>query len=1211
MTQDEIRKEFERLLREQEEKERKEPDVRALFIQALQEQQRPQRQTVPTTQPAGGSVRTPAADEDERRRQLFLSALEKRDAAEREPTEEESRLPELLIGKTGLKALELAKDAGGGVLRGAKDVGGAALRMALSERAIGKTGQQTLDLLGKIARVSQEGLISGAQSVFSPVPPGGVVTGSPAQKVQQAHAEFERTQGRKPTLLESSDISAQANPLPIGVRPLAQIAGDPMTYAFLGTGPAIRGARLALGIPTTTKAALKPFRVKPVQPEAIPAARVAAGEARQVVPAVQDAIPLQGLNPFRIKPTTTRGALEPFRSGLTGAGRGAGFAGFSRPPTPVVPVQRERTATGPATSRVVERISFEESKEPLRERLRGGTQRLIERVFDDLQPIKRFVDAAKRGGARLSTEENPYLWSRLLKGVAGKSNAFVEDGTFGKQFWRVENGQAVPNFRGPGLQQILKPVKEGKSFEDFSTYLVDRRAVELANKGIETGIARTDAVRSIAELNRAYPEFDRIAQQVYKYQDDLLQYGAESGLFSPEMLGRLREYRNYVPFHRVMEGLETRGFLGTKLANIASPIKRIRGSERPIISPLESIIKNTHAIIDASDRNQVGVMMARLVNDIPELRPLFRPISTPTTKVATATAKDLGIKIEGMSPEDADLLVDIFRPVTYAKNANEVTVLVNGQKRFFEVDPDLYRGLLSLERQDLGAFGRFFGAPARWLRAGAILAPDFMVKNPQRDQMTAFVYSRYGFIPGIDAVKGAAQMVGRSDTYQMFRMSGAEQANLVSMDRNILGRTVAQVAKEHGFTDYIKNPIEMLRVASEFGENATRLGEFRRAIARGEDPFTAGFTVREVTQDFAKMGTITRAINQIIPFFGANVGGWSRLATEYKTRPIQASMKAVMGITIPSLLLYSLNRNDPRYAETPQWQKDLFWIIPNDGLRIRIPKPFMLGQIFGSMPERFFEWLDTRDPDLFGEAFNSAVEQGTPGFLPQAMLPFIENMANHSFFLDRPVIPRDREDAPAQLQYAGQTSEAAKALGKWANLSPAQIDNLFMGYTGTLGRYVTDAIDPILKRTGITPNIPDPAREAADTPVLKAFVLRDPRGSGSESVNKFYRKLQEFEGMEKVYKELLAMGEQEAANKHKDSNPEAALFYDYQRGTHYSSTARALRRAARQMSDLRRQQREAYNSRTMTPEQKRRTVNELGDLIAGVARQALTLLPQP
>ena len=60
MTQDEIRKEFERLLREQEEKERKEPDVRALFIQALQEQQRPQRQTVPTTQPAGGSVRTPA-----------------------------------------------------------------------------------------------------------------------------------------------------------------------------------------------------------------------------------------------------------------------------------------------------------------------------------------------------------------------------------------------------------------------------------------------------------------------------------------------------------------------------------------------------------------------------------------------------------------------------------------------------------------------------------------------------------------------------------------------------------------------------------------------------------------------------------------------------------------------------------------------------------------------------------------------------------------------------------------------------------------------------------------------------------------------------------------------------------------------------------------------------------------------------------------------
>jgi len=876
-----------------------------------------------------------------------------------------------------------------------------------------------------------------------------------------------------------------------------------------------------------------------------------------------------------------------------------------------------RPGVGPATARVLEQISFKESKLSIVERFRSGLRGLDNAVFDDLNPIARFVAEAERGGLELSAAENPYIWSRLLKGVGGKSNTFIDTGTFGKQIWRIENGQAVPNFTGPGLRQVLAPVDEGLPFELFSAHLVDRRVIELDAKGIVSGIKRADAAKSIVELQRTHPEFDQIARQVYAYQDRLLQYGQESGLFSPAMVARLRQYRNYVPFHRVLEGMETKGLLGRKLANVASPIKKITGSERPIISPLESVIKNTHVIIDSADRNQVGVMMARLAEESPELRPLFRAVRTPTSKEATVTAKELGISIEGLAEADAELLVDAFRPMTYAKNANEVTVLINGEKRFFEVDPDLYRGLLALDKQDLGMFGKFFGAPARWLRAGAVLAPDFMVKNPQRDQLTAFVYSRYGFLPAVDWIRGIWQILGRptprgrqgGDLYALWRMSGGEMANLVSVDRTISGRTVDQIVKANGFTGRIvKNPIEMLRVASEFAENGTRVGEFAKGIRMGDDPLAVAFASREVSQDFSKMGTVTRAINQIIPFFGANVGGWSRLATEAKTRPFHAVTKAFLGITLPSLLLYSLNRNDPRYADTPQWQKDLFWIIPNAGPRIRIPKPFMLGQVFGSMPERFLEFVDTRDPELFTESLRNTIQQGTPGFLPQAALPFIENMTNHSFFLDRPIIPRDREDAPSQLQYSGTTSEAAKALGKLANVSPAQLDNIFYGYTGTLGRNLIEAIDPVLKATGITPNIPDPSRELSDIPVLRSLVVRDPSGSSSKSVNRFYKKLQEFEGMEKVYREHLALGQQQAANDFKDKNPEAGLFYDSEYRTYYSSAARALRRVARQMSEVRSKQRKVFNSRTMTPAEKRVAINSLNSKLTAHARQALDKL---
>lgn len=875
----------------------------------------------------------------------------------------------------------------------------------------------------------------------------------------------------------------------------------------------------------------------------------------------------------------------------------------------VLPVSQARRA-------VQEQISFKEPAASLAERTQQGVQGLQTAVFDDLYPIQRFTDAAQQGGRDLSVDENPYLLARLLKGVGGKSNTFIEQGTFGKQISKIdETGAVVPNFKGPGLYQVLRPVREGAKYEDFVEYLTTRRAIELNGQGIETGIRNVDAQTALGELDRLNPEFNSVAQGVYRYQDEVLQYANESGLISNDLLGSLRaKHKNYVPFNRVLDGLESRGFLGKKLANVTNPVRRIKGSERTVINPLESVIKNTHDIVDATDRNQVGAMMARLVEENPELLPLFRPKAAPTSKVARVTAKELGIDIAGLDPADAERLVDIFRPSSFAKNANEVTVLINGQKRFFDVDPDLYKGLLILEKQDLGLFGKFFGAPARWLRAGAILAPDFMVKNPIRDQLTAFTYSRYGFLPGVDWMKGVGQMVNKSNDYNLFRMSGAEQANLVSLDRNILGKTAEQIAKERGFTDFVKNPIEALRIASEFAENGSRLGEFARGIKSGDDPLRAGFNAREVTQDFAKQGTVTRAVNQFIPFFGANVGSWSRLAREFKERPLQASTKAFLGITLPSLLLYSVNRNNPKYQELPQWQKDTFWIIPVPGSDrlLRLPKPFMLGQLFGSMPERFFEFLDRRDPKLFQESIQNAISEGTPGFLPQAALPFIENATNHSFFLDRPIIPRGREDAPAELQYSGGTSEAAKALGSWVNQSPAQLDNIFRAYTGTLGTTLVNALDRPIKAAGLTPNIPDPTPELSDIPVVRSFVVRDPTGSSSESVNRFYDKLEEFEGVEAVYRERLALGQQQAANDFKDKNPEAALYFNQRTQSGFSSrTAQSLRQVAAMMAKVRQQQREIFNSRRLTPQQKRQRINETNQALTNLARQALEKLPRP
>jgi len=879
------------------------------------------------------------------------------------------------------------------------------------------------------------------------------------------------------------------------------------------------------------------------------------------------------------------------------------------------------TPTEGATARVFSRIQIEPAESNIREKIRRGWHKFNSKMVDDLFPLKRITDQLRKGGVDLSIQENPYLLARLLRGVTSKATTFLEYGTFGKQFWKMEKGKAVPNYTGESLENILNEVRAPVKWRDFSTYLTARRAFELAQRDIETGITQDDALSSVGELNAKYPEFDALAKRVYKYQDSLLVYANEMGLISGDLLGKLRQYGNYVPFYRVFNELESKGVFGKKMANIASPIKRIKGSEREIINPLESIVKNTYVLISAADRNQVGIALANLVDQNPELADVFERVKTPMARVAQVSAKELGVDIEGLSEAEEEQMVDIFRP-SFFVSGDEVTVLIDGKKNYYRIDADLRDALLALNRESLGMIGKILGAPARWLRAGATLSPDFMFRNPARDQMTAFAYSNYGFMPGIDFIRGIASMIGKGNDYQLFRMSGAEHSMLVSMDRSYLRKSFKEIVEGRDFTEYVKHPLELFRIISELGEKATRLGEFKKGIQSGAVPLEAGYSARSVTLDFSQAGTTAQAINTLIAFFNATIRGWGKMISSFKEHPIRTSAKVFAGITLPSLLLWAVNHDDERWREIPQWQKDLFWIVFVGDTIYRIPKPFELGIIFGSVPERFLDWLVDKDPELMKDVAQTLIESGSPGFIPTAGLPILEWMTNYSFFRGSKIVPASREAMPAELQYTAWTSEVSKKLGELLKLPPAKIDNLIFAWTGGLGRYATDIMDGILKGTGVSPDIPEPSATLADTPVIKAFVVRNPYGSAGETVNDFYDILEKYESGEKYLKEMLLQDNIEKFNEFKASHPELLFFADFDikeyqeaiekgetpKEVFYSASARYLRRVARDLTEIRKKQDLIYQDEKMSPEEKRRLIDEMDFLKTDVARKALDLL---
>ena len=98
------------------------------------------------------------------------------------------------------------------------------------------------------------------------------------------------------------------------------------------------------------------------------------------------------------------------------------------------------------------------------------------------------------------------------------------------------------------------------------------------------------------------------------------------------------------------------------------------------------------------------------------------------------------------------------------------------------------------------------------------------------------------------------------------------------------------------------------------------------------------------------------------------------------------------------------------HGDLPQWQKDLNWIwISDEGtpdqVVWRIPKPFEIGWLFGSLPERIADWIYNEDREAFTKStFDFAYDFGKSfGPIPEFLRPFLEDAQNENFFFERPI----------------------------------------------------------------------------------------------------------------------------------------------------------------------------------------------------------------
>jgi hypothetical protein len=748
---------------------------------------------------------------------------------------------------------------------------------------------------------------------------------------------------------------------------------------------------------------------------------------------------------------------------------------------------------------------------------------LMRDVVDDLHFLRMAVDDAKVSGP-LPPSQNPYQLARALRGSYGMADSFVRNGVAD-----FKTREVTP---GTGLQDALKPVS-GR-IDEFRRWIVAKRAQELAANGKETGLNPND-VDFVAQKYDTDPAFQEAFTKVKTWNDALLKYAGDSGLIAPESLKAMRDMnQDYVPFHRVFEvgageSAAQSGGAGRGL-NVGKPgsLKRLSGSQRDIVDPLETMVKNAYTLITAAEKNAINTAVADLAPKT-DMGRWVEKVAAPKEMVKVELERikkqleDAGADLTGV-PDD--LVMGFFKPSGRAPfGENIIKVNRAGKQEFYRLDKDLFDTFHALDMESSSRLLKLLSAPAQLLRAGVTLTPDFALSNAMRDTVSAAVVSKYGTYPFVNTVKGMAALLNNPKLVSEWAASGGKQSveanyfDRAKVQKFLSERITKDLTPAERATILAKSPLTALRMFTGTLEEATRIGEYQNALKKltdegmpiGDARRQAAFEARDL-QDFAKGGAQTKIVRSLAAFWNAGLQGNVRLAQAFRQRPFQTTLKGLAFITLPKLLEQAVNWNDEDYWDRPQWERDLFFMIPrgkdaNGHTRfLRIPTPFEVGVIFGTVPGRILQTVREKDPKALESLPRVMLQQTIPNPTPQSVLTLLEVNAGkggYSFFRGRPIVPEAMKNAPPEMQFTSQNSLTAKKVGKLLNLSPAKVDYAIGGLTGGVGRQLTHQVSDraISAMTG--------DERTAQSTMPGARFVATPAGTQSDAVEKFYQALEE------------------------------------------------------------------------------------------------------
>lgn len=653
--------------------------------------------------------------------------------------------------------------------------------------------------------------------------------------------------------------------------------------------------------------------------------------------------------------------------------------------------------------------------------------------------------------------------SRVSKAAQEQGGLGFDSGLIVATELKNAEGQNI-SYQGV-MGRIAEAAKDrGETYEQFrtkvDTVLYGHREYNLREKNKTLAPdEQVELLLSDAEIDKLEAAFQKddfikgVSSDLDTIRFNMLDTLVKAGRISEEQAQDYKDAIGYIPFSRIGE-YENAWANATRGANRGvAALKNIRKLEGSEERKTTSVTENFSQLMDwgtkEAMKNDAGL---RALKDMVLMGAAFKRPNRPKSD----------------SPGDM------------------IKVYEGGKEVMYYVPDPAHAVVFSIADPQLSNVLKAFQRGSQVLRAGVTSLPPFAIKQVFDDIVRAYAYA--GVKNNAALVKSVMLNFPKNWVNEIFKKKPADIKALEGL--GIVGTfdftqqgNLKNILEEAGAKKETlgSSIMRVMEAGAKASDLAVRQAIYNQVMKETGDKAQAESAAREII-NFSRRGSskIMGQMISIIPFFNAYARGMDKLATTaaggvvgQTTGAARSMFYKRMGVLTAMGLAYALMmQDDDDYQNLPDHVRDTNWVLPHGkelGFTPVIPIPAELAFFFKAIPERivrYYKLHGTQEEQAAIDVLGNLTSRGidvfsSPNITPQVLRPFLENIANYSFFLGRPLESQAQQALRPFERYGTGTSDAMKAVAKGledvANatgieafaVSPIKLENAIRGIFGT------------------------------------------------------------------------------------------------------------------------------------------------------------------